>query len=175
MNSPVLSLQLDRLRGDFDQSFRSAAGLPVADLLSLVAIRLGGEPLVLRTDQISGIARRRRVVPVPSRLPQLLGITSLRGALLPVFSLAALLELPRRDEAGSWLAFAHREAPLAFAFDDFEGQIEVQPGCLYEAGGAVRRHLRQLAQIGSAVRGVVDMASIVEAIRSAAALSRSSQ
>ena len=159
--------RLAELRDAFDQSFAAPPSPPAEELFSLIAIRLAGETLLLRTDQISGIARCRRTTPVASRVPELMGVTGVRGALVPVFNLAALLGLAR-NEACAWLAFVHRESPVALAFEEFEGQIEIQRTSLYDdATAASRRHIRQLAQVGSGVRAVIDIPSVVEAIRRA--------
>ena len=175
MNITIPEQRLAHLRRVFDESFAEPAETETEDLLALIAIRLSGEALVLRADQITGIARLRRVTPAPSCIPELIGLAGMRGTLLPVFSLAALLGLARSEEC-SWVALAHRESPVGLAFDEFEGQIETRPACLYDdASAPARRHVRQLAQFGSAVRAVVDVASVVEAIRLAAESSRSPQ
>lgn len=161
------------MRGAFDQAFAAPAVKEGGERISLIAIRLAGEPLALRADQIAGIAKRRRIVSVPSRVPELMGITGMRGALVPVFSLAALLGLARSEEC-VWLALAHRESPVALAFDQFEGQIEMPRTCLYDdATAPPRRHVRQLARVASGVRAVVDIPSLIKEIRRAAESSRS--
>ena len=136
------SRRLADLRSAFDGSFAAPPPAQSENLLSLIAIRLGSETLVLRTDQITGVARCRRITPLASRAPELLGVTGMRGVLVPVFSLAAMLGLPRNEKC-SWLALAHRESPVALAFDEFEGQIEIQRTCLCDdAGATTHRHVR---------------------------------
>lgn len=167
------SRRLADLRSAFDGSFAGPPPAKPEDRLSLIAIRLGNETLVLRTDQITGVAKCRRITPLASRIPELLGVTGMRGLLVPVFSLAALLGQARNEKC-SWLVLAHRESPVTLAFDEFEGQIEIQRTCLCDDAGATpRRHVRQLAQTGSGVRAVIDVPSVVEAIREAAEITRS--
>ena len=162
-----------QLRRAFDEAFATPAVKEGGDVISLVAIRLAGEPLALLADQILGVAKRRRIVPAPSRIPELMGLSGRRGALVPVFSLAALLGLARSEEC-SWLALAHREAPVAFALDEFEGQIEIERTCLYaDASARARRYVRQLARIDSGVRAVIDIPSLIEELCRAAESSRS--
>jgi hypothetical protein len=59
------------------------------------------------------------------------------------------------------------ETPIGLAFDGFEGRQE--PEWLSgEPGG--RQHVRQLVRIGSAVRAVLDIPGIAEAIRQRAGI-----
>ncbi len=131
--------------------------------------------MVLRADQITGIAKCKRIVPVLSRHAELIGITGMRGVIVPVFDLAALLGLASTEKF-SWVALAHSDSPIALAFEGFEGQVEVEGTCLYGGETAPsRRHVRQLVRIGPAVRAVIDVPSLVEAIRLAPESSRSLQ
>jgi hypothetical protein len=64
-----------------------------------------------------------------------------------------------------------REAPIALAFDEFEGQVDVERTCLYDDQTApARPHVRQLVRIGPLVRPVIEVPSILEAIRKNAGL-----
>jgi purine-binding chemotaxis protein CheW len=171
--------RLGELRRAFDRSFAAPPPSRAAETLSLIVIRLAGERLVLRAGDIAGIARRKRLVPLPSRTPELLGLAGIRGVLVPVFNLAALLALPPCGGEPGWFALAMREAPIALAFDEFDGQLEVERTCLYDDQTApARPYVRQLVRIGPLVRPVIEVPSILEAIRKSAGLTgqpRSSQ
>lgn len=173
--TPLESQYLAELRLAFDQSFSAPVEAGKGDLVSLIAMRTAGELLALRSDQIGGIARVRRIVAVPSRIRELVGIMGMRGALVPVFNLASLLGADGPSGPCSWVALAHGESPAALAFEEFEGQVEVAKTCLYEAEGPPRRYVRQLAQIGAAVRAVIDVPSVVEAIGRTAGLQGADQ
>jgi chemotaxis signal transduction protein len=163
--------RLGELRRAFDRSFAAPPPCGAAETKSLIVIRVAGETLVLRADDIAGIARRKRLVPLPSRTPELLGLAGIRGALVPVFNLAALLALAPCGGEPGWFALAMREAPIALAFDEFEGQVDVERTCLYDDQTApARPHVRQLVRIGSLVRPVIEVPSILEAIRKNAGL-----
>lgn len=173
MNPPSSAANhAEEMRRVFDQSFASAPPIETADLISLIMIRVSGERFVLRMDEIHGIGRDQPVVPVASRISELMGIAGMRGALVPVFSLAALLGLPRTDE-WSWLAIIQGESPMALAFDALESRMEIRRTSLYEDASPARRHIRQLAQIGNQVCPVIDVPSLTEGIRKAADPSRS--
>jgi len=79
-------------------------------------------------------------------------VAVVRGVLVPVFNLAALLGLPPSGEP-QWFMLLNRETPVAFAFDGLEGRVEVERAHLYvDETGSRRKHIHQLAEIGSTVR-----------------------
>lgn len=168
------SEHLAELRNAFDESFAAALPETSAERISLVAIRAAGERLALPANQITGIVRPRRIAVFPSRIAESIGLAGIRGTLVPVFSLAALLGLEPRNREAAWLALAHPEAPIALAFEDFEGQVQVERTELSkDESERPRRHVRSLVRIGSTVRAVIEVDSLVEAIRNHAGLARS--
>ena len=166
----TLSKSLADLRQEFDNTFAAAPRGRGEGRESLITLCTGGEALAVRTMHITGIAKRRRIMPVPTtRVPSLLGITAVRGTLLPVYDLAALLGLPAAAGEGSWLMLASRETPLGIIFDEFEGQVEIERTSLYESNSSGScKHLRLMAGIGAAHRAVIDVPGIMEEIRKTA-------
>jgi purine-binding chemotaxis protein CheW len=157
---------LAALRSAFDGTF---AALPRSrqERDPVIQIRLGGEVFAVRAGHIAGLVKSGKIVPLPSRIPELLGISALRGSLIPVYDLAALLGIPPAASGPEWLMLAAGETPIGLAFDGFEGRQE--PEWLSgEPGG--RQHVRQLVRIGSAVRAVLDIPGIAEAIRQRAGI-----
>jgi purine-binding chemotaxis protein CheW len=158
---------LAQLRSAFDETFalpwrrRQEPG-------SVIQIRVGSEVFAIRTGHIAGLVKSGKIVPLPSRIPELLGVAALRGSLIPVYDLAALLGMPPVVNAPSWLALVPCDAPIGLAFDGFEGQQV--PEWLGEEKGVAREHVRQLVRIGSAVRAVLDIPGLAEAIRKRAGI-----
>lgn len=168
MSSGMLSPSktLADLRREFDNAFAALPAGPGEGRESLIALRAAGEPLAVRTLHIVGICKRRRIVPVPTRVSGLLGLTGFRGALLPVYDLAALLGLPGAAGEGAWLMLTGPETPVGLIFDEFEGQVEVERACLYESErSSERAHLRMVARMGAGHRAVIDIPGVVEEIR----------
>ena len=164
------SKSVAELRLEFDNAFAASPAGAGEVRESLIALRVAGEALAVKTLHITGVTKGRRIVPVPSRVPGLLGLTALRGAVLPVYDLAALLGLPAAGE-GSWLLLTTPETPIGLTFDEFEGQIEIERACLYESDSSgSRKHLRLIAKVGAAHRAVIDIPGIVEEIRKTAGL-----
>jgi chemotaxis signal transduction protein len=159
------------MRISFDESFASAPRLRGEGLEPLLRIRAGEEALALRSIHITGLLRIGRVLPVPSRIPELLGITGIRGTLVPVFDLAALLGLRSGGAQPRWLALTRGETPVALAFDQIDGQIEVSRANIYEhQASPSREHIKEVAHIGPAAHDVVDIPAVVETIRQRAGL-----
>ena len=172
MSSAVKLYKLDavaQLRQAFDQVFSLPPPAEVASVESLIAIRVAGKAFAMQLRQIAGLARVRRIVPLPSRIPELLGIAGIRGAIVPVWNLADLLGLEARPENIHWLVLAKTEAVVAFGFEEFEAQVEIAGEAMYrepdagEGGGL-------LARLEGGVRPVVDVLRYTQEIQSRAGL-----
>jgi purine-binding chemotaxis protein CheW len=165
MNSPAGPEVLNELRRAFDEAFAAPVLHQPEDLATLIAIRVAGQPFALRATEIAALAKRRRIVPAPSRVPELLGLAGTRGALVPVYDLAALLGLSCAGEP-QWLALTHQEGQLALAFDNIEGLVEIRKTNLFADDTCPSgSHVRQLARIGAETRAVIDITAVVETIR----------
>jgi chemotaxis signal transduction protein len=64
----------------------------------LIIFRLQREWLALRVEEIREVVRRTPITRVPNSPPTILGIMNLRGRLLAVFDLDALLDFPKGAE-----------------------------------------------------------------------------
>jgi chemotaxis signal transduction protein len=152
------------LRQAFDQTFAASAGAARAATVDLLAIRIAGEAYALRLSGIAGLHADRRIVPLPGAAPELLGIAGLRGSLVAVYDLGALLEYPR-SEKPRWTALAANERTLGLAFEELEGFLRLAPQDLTTSGSAPGKHVQEVAHAGGILRPVVDVASVVETIR----------
>jgi chemotaxis signal transduction protein len=159
--------QLDRvaeLRRAFDRTFQLPYQLTTKSVEPMIAFRTAGVALAVRVQHITGVIKRGVILPVPSIVPELLGVAAVRGLLVPVFNLAALLVLPPSGEP-QWFLLVNRETPIAFAFDGLEGRVEVDRAHLYvDETSSQRKHIHQLAEVGSTVRAVIDVLGLMEAI-----------
>jgi chemotaxis signal transduction protein len=152
---------LVQLRSAFDETFAMPPGSR-EDHESVLQIRVGSEVFAIRTSHIAGLVKSRKIVPFPSRIMELLGMAALRGSVIPVFDLAALLGIPRGGSGPLWLILLPGDTPIGLAFEAFEGRQV--PEWLADEQSA-RQHVRQLVRIGSAVRGVLDIPRLAEDIR----------
>ena len=113
------------LRRDFDRSFAEPPRVDTVVKDDLLAIRLGAQGFAMRLSEITGLFADKKVTRVPGASAALLGIAGFRGSIVPVYDLQSLLghsggQTPR------WLVIA-AAAPVAFAFEAFEGQLRVSP------------------------------------------------
>ena len=155
-DGPRVGVTAAALRSLFDASFTVPAISKQERLEGLLAIRVGSDPYVLCLSQITGLYADRRIVAVPSPAPQLLGIVGLRGKLVPVYDLAALLHYPPAPSP-RWMVLAGGSQPVAFAFESFEGHVQVARALLADGGNV---------QVAGALRPIVDIGSIVDTMRS---------
>jgi chemotaxis signal transduction protein len=159
---------LAAMRSAFDESFAAPARSPGAQD-PVIQVRVGGEVFAIRTGHIGGLVKSRKIVPLPSRMPELLGVAALRGSLIPVYDLATLLGVPTGAIPPVWLVLAPGDSPVGLAFQGFEGQ-HVPEWLCEQSGAPAREHARQLVRIGSAACAVLDIPGIAEDIRRRAGL-----
>jgi purine-binding chemotaxis protein CheW len=157
------------LRRHFDEAFAAPASSIIVPLEDLLAIRVGSDPYALRLSEIAGFHVGVKIVPVPSPVPQLLGIVGIRGMMVPIYDLAALLRYP--PEANSrWFVLARAPQPVGFAFETFESHLQVSQASLAGSndedsgmGGTVQ-HMRGTVRAAGVLRPIIQLASMLEMI-----------
>jgi chemotaxis signal transduction protein len=169
IDSPLrLAERAAELRADFDRSFAAPLRADVVQKLDLLAIRVGSEFCALRLSEVAGLFADRKITPVPGGNAALLGIAGFRGLVLPVYSLPLLLghsgtQTPR------WLVIA-AAAPVACAFDAFEGHLRVSAGAILpqQSDGKMRAYAREFLRTADVVRSVLHLPSVIAALGAAA-------
>ena len=112
----------DELRAAFDRTFAEAPRAPLAEAEVLV-LHAGGRPCAIARDELAALQIDLPIVALPSPAPALLGVTSFRGELMPVWDLGQLVhDEPARGRR--WCAIARGET-AAFAFDHLDGHLRV--------------------------------------------------
>jgi chemotaxis signal transduction protein len=154
------------LRDAFDAAFARPAEAPATDRVSLLALRVAGERVAVRVLETAGLIPARPIVPVPSRRPELLGVSGVRGAVVPIFSLARLLG--RADDAApGWLVLAGEGADrVGLAVATFERHLVAAAAELRPAAhaGAALAHATEALHAGGEVRPVLSVPSLLRAI-----------
>lgn len=165
--SPV-SEKVAELRHAFDESW----AIPFPEGVegqgeNLLAIRISGDAYAIKVSEIAGLAMGRKIAPVPGPVPELLGLAGIRGTLMPVYSLRALLGYGSDAEPPRWLALCGAEECFALAFHELEGYLRVAREELYpvEQKDAARIHVKEVARRPGAVWAVVSIALLRESIR----------
>ena len=168
--TPVVESKAAELRQAFDLSFALPPPQGSQEVEDLLAIRVAGDPYAFFLRDIAGMVTGRRVVPVPAVTPDLLGLTGIRGGIVPVFGLASILGYGPAPGAPRWMILCGAEEPIALAFSDFEGYLRLPTSALHadENFRATRQHVKYVNQVASTqggVRAVISIPLIVETIR----------
>jgi chemotaxis signal transduction protein len=156
------------LRNAFDRAraipFSSQA---VERMESLLGVRVCGDAYAIRISEISGLANARKVVELPSAIPELLGVAGVRGVLVPVYSLSALLGYNAEAAQGRWLVLCGTEEPVGLALNDFEGYVMVSSAKIYNAEptDVAHTHAKHVVHTADRVRAVISIPRIREMIQ----------
>ncbi len=160
ISSPAFVSRATALREAFDKE-RAA---PVSSRRdeqteSLLAIRVSKDSYAIQASEISGLIVGRKIVRLPSSVPELLGIAGVRGVLVPVYSLAALLGYSAENDEPRWLALCGTEDCIALAFGDFESYLRIPRENVYpaEQSKTARSHITHVARATDTVRAVVSI------------------
>jgi chemotaxis signal transduction protein len=153
------------LRLAFDRGFAQPIELDATVKTDLLAIRVGAETCAIRLREIAGLFVDKSITRIPGSAPALLGIAGFRGAILPVFDLQSLLG---RSTAATprWLVVA-AGAPVALAFDAFEGQMRLSPDAILPRppGAQTLGYAREFVRTEALVYPVIHLSWILDAIK----------
>ncbi len=170
MSAPDPTPFLRELRREFDLAFaRPEEDRSRAAGMALLGVGVRDLPLALPLEALASIDAGRVVEPLPGAAPGVLGLAGLRGQLVAVFDLAALLGLPGSGPAPRWFATIRRAPSIAVAFGRFEGRFDAAgPAPEVETSAPrvpfVSHHVRD----GSTVRAVVDLDAVLSSLERAA-------
>lgn len=150
-----------RARRAFDASFAEAPVAGAAAGVDIVAARVAGRSMGLRRADLAGVSCEPRIVPLPGAAPTVLGLSSMRGLVLPVLSLARVLGLaPVAGER--WVAWVDGDHPVGFAFEGVDGMVCVPPENLASVGEA-GAPLGGTARVGVDAWPLIDLVSVARA------------
>jgi purine-binding chemotaxis protein CheW len=150
-----------RLRAAFDAVFAEPFRTDAAETVELLALRLGGDGFAIRLTETAGLFADPKVTPVPSPVAELRGLAGVRGVLVPVYDLAALMGYPPATQP-RWLLTA-RHAQVGFAFEAFDGQLRVEAGALvaHEAAGETVSQVVRAAEFSGPI---IQLNSLIAAL-----------
>lgn len=165
-NATQMTGRAQALRQAFDRSFAQPPSPEVARMEEFLAVRVAGDAYALRVREIAGLFVDKVVAPLPSEVPQLLGVSGLRGAIVPVYDLGTLLGYPARTSA-RWLVLARSLEPVALAFERFERHLRLPREALAPAERPPSA-VRETAQTADGALAVIHLPSILEVIKNRA-------
>ncbi len=161
------------LRREFDLSFAQAPRMETEQRANLLAIRIGGDPYAIRVSDIGGIHADCHIMPLPTPIPELLGVAGFRGQIVPVYDLAALLGYARAASPRWLVLLWQRESEaVALAFETFEMHFSVSqvhivqaPTSIPSPTGLPRPHLFDAVSDKGTVRPVIQLQSLLGGIQ----------
>ena len=163
---PAVRRKAAELRHAFDRSFALPPPQALQEVEGFLTIRVAGDPYAIRLREIAGMVAGRRVIPVPAIPLDLLGLAGIRGGVVPVFGLASILGYGQAAGSPRWMILCGAEDPIALAFSDFEGYLQLPQSSLQadENLRATRPYVNQIAGTAAGVRAVISIPLIVAAI-----------
>ena len=134
--------------------------------VGLLVIRVAQETYGVRLSSVLGLHADLRIAALPTSVRELLGATSLRGAVVPVYSLAGLLGL-EIARAPRWLLVTRGEPDeaLGLAFDGFVSHVRVAAGEIAYTRESGRSRVDATARVGERHLPLIDVAAIVADIQ----------
>jgi len=131
---------------------------------------LGEESFATPLTALREVVTTASVTSVPGVLPPFIGLTNVRGALIPVLDLRELLGVPaaRPDGRHPLLVVDTEDGPVGLWTDRVEGLIRVEPD---DFEGTQSGTLPGLVGRTADLTGVIDFAELIQAARLAAATS----
>ncbi|HEY4186517.1 MAG TPA: chemotaxis protein CheW [Polyangia bacterium] len=157
------------LAREFDHSFAEPLRVAVRDVENLLALRAGKDDCLVRLSETRGLVEKPTIVHLPSRSAELLGIAGVRGSLVPVYSLAALVGQVAPTDPPPWLLLVESDGLIGFAFEELAGYVRLDrheiatlpPDDPRRAGASVA----EAARVGEALRGIIGIPSLVAALK----------
>lgn len=159
--------RVEELRRAFDQRFAVPHHPRKGAQEDLLFVRLGGRRYAIRVRELRGLHHGRNTRPLPSMQAPMLGIAGIRGQLVPVYDLAALLGCDSDRGGRRWLAICGEpDAAVALAFDGFEGSTRVPSSDIHptEQSAGPSRYTREIVRLASETCYVVDIPSVVASL-----------
>ena len=165
--SSLLNAGLEKLKRSFDQSFAEAPPAEPEHDESFLSIRVASQPYAVRLSETSGVYVDRKVVGLPSRATELLGMAGFRGTVIPVFDLGACLGYGLSVEVGRWMLLVGQNEIIGLVFQEFDGHLRTAPRDLahQELGQATGDPIRDVVVVEGIVRPVIDLVAVVRALK----------
>lgn len=166
-DSRATSYKAAQLRQEFDQSFAAKPLSAVQELEALLEIQVGGDAYAIRLSEITGIITGRKLVSVPAVAPHFVGVSGIRGGIVPVFSLASMLGRAHGPDSVRWMVLCGTDEPIALGFSGFEGYLRAPKSSLHkdEKLQSTHKYVDAVVTSESGLRAVLGLSLVVATIR----------
>ena len=168
-DSRASMLSAAQMRQAFDESFAAQPASVVQEVEALLSIRVAGDAYAIRLSEITGIITGRKLVAVPAAAPHFVGVSGIRGGIVPVFSLASMLghSHGQGSESVRWLVLCGTDEPIALGFSGFEGYLRVPKSALHsdEKLQSTHTYVDAVVASESGLRAVLGLSLVAASIR----------
>jgi chemotaxis signal transduction protein len=151
------------LRDAFDRGFSAAERAPEPGRHDFLCVRVAGEPFAIPLGDVASLHADLRIIALPARAPELVGVAAIRAVVVPVYDLALALGLAASAAPGAirWTVLV-RGGPAGFAFEGYDGHARIPDR---EVPLAPRPGLaRSQVSIAGQPRLVIELAAVMSAI-----------
>jgi chemotaxis signal transduction protein len=160
-----VALKFDDLKRAFDLTFQQPLVKRGHELVHLLIVRIGTARFALKVADLAGLARAQTVVPLPGADAGLLGVAGLKGRMVAVYSLAAMIGCPELStEQNRWMVLCRCEKEIALAFTAVTGTMMVPRAELSPVSPGAPPHATDAAGSGSSQLWLLNVSSIAENI-----------
>jgi len=155
-----MTARVVQLRDGFDRGFAVAPPPPVPAHSDFLCIRVGGDPSAIALGDIASLHADLRIIALPSRGPELLGVAAIRAAVIPIYDLRVVFGTAGIG-ATRWTVVVSNGL-AGFGFDGFDGHARIADRSIAAAppGG----HVRGQFTLDGQPRSIVDLRSVLAAI-----------
>ena len=162
------SQNLMKMKNDFDTMFTIPVKNESLEFVNLLTIKFGENYFALKTSEISGLFRNKKVVPLPSENQEFLGISGIQGQSVPVYSLASLVGFNETtQEQVRWLVVSGQKNKVGWAFDNLKGYMQLPSTELFvpHQTDKLREHVSGAVRIDSKIGYVLSISSMLKSIK----------
>ena len=133
--------------------------------MHLLIVRIGTARFALKVADLAGLARAQTVVPILGAGSELLGIAGLKGRMVAVYSLTAMIgSTELSTEQNRWMVLCRCEKEIALAFTAVTGTMMVPRAELSPASPGATPHATDAVGSGSSQLWLLNVSSIAENI-----------
>ena len=141
----------------------SASALDQAGTLACL-FEVGGRVFAVEIKQAREVRAFEHYTVVPLGSPHLVGMTSLRGAIIPIVDLLAVLGLPASPDTGQSLVVEANGVRVAIAVDRVLGVEALEDGAEPVLSGHAMEFERGHLRRGDMAIPIIDVAKIVDSL-----------
>lgn len=145
----------------FDRGFAAAPPPPEPAHTDYLCIRVAGEPAALVLTEIASLHADLRIVALPTPARELLGVASIRSAIVPIYDLASAFGTARGPQAVRWSVLVRGER-AGFAFEGFDGHARIADRAI--AAATQRGRGRGQFVLAGQARSIIDIDAVLTSI-----------